>query len=402
MQKFFTLNDLDVRGKRVLVRVDFNVPLDKKTNDVADDKRIRESLPTIKYLIERKAKIILCSHLGRPDGKVVDSLRVDKVALRLGQLLNKKVKKLDDCVGDCVNKEVNKMKESDVILLENLRFHPEEELNDKKFSKQLAGLAELYVNDAFGTCHRAHASTYGVAKYLQSAVGFLVEKELKIMGKAMENPEKPFIGVIGGAKLGDERFADKINIMENLLSRVDNLLLGGAIIFTFLKAQGKNIGNSKVQEQFIDLAKKILENKKVVLPVDVVVADKFDANANSKVVDIDNIPNNWMGLDIGPKTIESYKHTLKNAKTVIWSGPMGVFEFEKFSSGTKEIAKFLSTLRAVTIVGGGDSAAAVEKFGYADKLTHVSTGGGASLEFFEGRKLPGIEALEESYKGFKQ
>ena len=284
MQKYFTLNDLDVRGKRVLVRVDFNVPLDKKTNDVADDKRIRESLPTIKYLVERKAKIILCSHLGRPDGKVVDSLRVDKVALRLEQLLNKKVKKLDDCVGDYVNKEVNKMKESDVILLENLRFHPEEELNDKKFSKQLAGLAELYVNDAFGTCHRAHASTYGVAKYLQSAVGFLVEKELKIMGKAMENPDKPFVGILGGVKV-----SDKIKVIENLLSKVDKLLLGGAMIFTFYKAQGIGVGASKVDEEGIKVAKKLL-NSKIVLPVDVVIADRFDANAITKIVDINNIP----------------------------------------------------------------------------------------------------------------
>jgi 3-phosphoglycerate kinase len=263
-------------------------------------------------------------------------------------------------------------------------------------------LAELYVNDAFGTCHRAHASTYGVTKFLKSAAGFLVEKELSIMGKAMENADRPFIAVIGGAKLGDEKFADKINIMENLLARVDRLLIGGAIIFTFFKAQGKSIGNSKVQEQFIGLAKKILNNKKIVLPVDVVVADRFDANADSKVADADNIPDGWMGLDIGPKTTENYKSILKGAKTVVWSGPMGVFEFEKFSDGTREMAKFLSNLNATTIVGGGDSAAAVEKFGYADKLTHVSTGGGASLEFFEGKKLPGIEALEKSYKKFNK
>ncbi|MDP3765780.1 MAG: phosphoglycerate kinase [Nanoarchaeota archaeon] len=401
MQKFFTLDDLDFTGKRVLVRVDFNVPLDKKTNEITDDKRVRESLPTIKYLIEKSAKTILCSHLGRPDGKFVDSLKMDKVASRLGQLLNKKVKKLNDCVGAYVKEEVMKMKDRDVIVLENLRFHPEEEANDANFSRQLADLAELYVNDAFGTCHRAHASTYGVTKYLKSAAGFLVEKELRIMGKAIENPEKPSVGIIGGAKLGDEKFADKINIMENLLSKVDKLLLGGAIIFTFFKAQGKNIGNSKVQEQFIDLAKKILHNKKVVLPVDVVVADKFDANADSKIVDVNNIPDGWIGLDIGPATIENYKEILKNAKTVVWSGPLGVFEFDKFANGTKQIAEFLSTLKATTIVGGGDSAAAVEKFGYGSKLTHVSTGGGASLEFFEGKKLPGIEALEDSYKRFR-
>ena len=396
MQQFFTLNNLDVKGKSVLVRADFNVPLDKKTNDVADDKRIRETLPTIKYLIERDAKVILCSHLGRPDGKVVDSLRMDNVASRLGKLLKKKVKKLNDCIGDNVRNEVMQMNNGDVIVLENLRFHPEEEANDKNFSKQLAELADFYVNDAFGTCHRAHASTYGITKYLKSAVGFLVEKELKVMGKALENPNKPFIALLGGAKI-----SDKIKVIENLLTKVDNLLIGGAMIFTFFKAQDKRVGKSMMEEDFVKLAKKFLNNPKISLPVDVVVADGFDANANAKIVDVDNIPNNWMGLDIGPKTIENYKAILKNAKTVIWSGPLGVFEFEKFANGTKEIAKFLSTLKSVTIVGGGDSAAAVEKFGYANKLTHVSTGGAASLEFFEGKKLSGIQALEESYKRFK-
>src|SRR3989338_444166 len=396
MHKFLTLNDLDVKGKRVLVRVDFNVPLDKKTNEVADDKKIRESLPTIKYLVEGNAKVILCSHLGRPDGKVVDSLRMDKVALKLGELLNNKVKKLNDCVGNEVKGEINKMKDGDVVVLENLRFHPEEEANDENFSKQLADLAELYANDAFGTCHRAHASTYGVTKYLKSAAGFLVEKELRVIGKAMEAPDKPFIGILGGAKI-----SDKIKVIENLLMKVDKLLIGGAMIFTFFKAQGKNIGVSKLEEKSIDLAGKLLQNNKIVLPVDVVVGDKFEANADSKVVAADNIPSNWIGLDIGPKTIKVYEEILKNAKTVVWSGPMGVFEFDKFANGTKQIAKFLSNTKAVTIVGGGDSAAAAEKFGFADKLTHVSTGGGASLEFFEGKKLPGIEALEESYKRFR-
>ncbi len=397
MQKFFTLNDLDVNGKKVLVRVDFNVPIDKKTNEITDDKRIRESLPTIKFLLERNAKVILCSHLGRPDGKVADSLRMGNVALKLGQLLKRKIKKLNDCVGSDVGREVSRMNNGDIVLLENLRFHGEEEANDENFSKQLADLAEVYVNDAFGTCHRAHASTFGVTKYLKSAAGLLVEKELRIMGKAMESPEKPFIGILGGAKI-----SDKIKVIENLLAKVDKLLIGGAMIFTFFKAQGRNVGASKVEDGYVDLAKKLLKNKKILLPVDVVVADNFDANANSKVVAANNIPNDWMGLDIGPETIQSYKKILKNAKTVVWSGPMGVFEFEKFATGTKEIAEFLSTLKATTIVGGGDSAAAVEKFGYAGKLTHVSTGGGASLEFFEGKKLPGIEALEESYKRLKQ
>ena len=396
MQKFFTLNDLDVKGKRILVRVDFNVPLDKKTGEITDDKRIRETLPTIKFLTGRNAKVILCSHLGRPDGKVVENLRMDKIANRMGQLLNKKINKLNDCVGDYVKEEVMKMGDGDVVLLENLRFHPEEEENDEIFSRQLADLAELYVNDAFGTCHRAHASTYGAAQYLKSAAGFLVEKELKIMGKAMENPDRPFIAILGGIKV-----SDKIKVIESLLNKVDKLLLGGAMIFTFYKAQGKNIGSSKVDENGIELAKKLMNNKKIVLPTDVVIADKFDANANSKIVDINSIPDGWMGLDIGPGTIDQYKKILSTAKTVVWNGPMGVFEFDKFSNGTKEIAKFLTTLKATTIIGGGDSAAAVEKFGCASKLTHVSTGCGASLEFFEGKKLPGIEALENSYKKFK-
>ncbi len=397
MPNFLTLNDLDVKGKRVLVRVDFNVPLDKKTHEIIDDKKIRESLPTIKSLIDRNAKVILCSHLGRPNRKIINSLKMDKVAVRLQRLMNKNVKKLNDCVGDHVKEDINKMNNGDIVLLENLRFHPEEEQNDESFSKQLADLAELYVNDAFGTCHRAHASTYGVTKYQKSAAGLLVEKELKIMGKALEASEKPFVAILGGAKI-----SDKIKVIENLLTKIDKMLLGGAMIFTFFKAQGKNVGKSIVEEDAINLAKKFFSNRKIFLPLDVVVADKFDANANSKVVDVDDIPNDWIGLDIGPNTIKEYKEILKNAKTVVWSGPLGVFEFEKFADGTKEIAKFLSTLEAVTIVGGGDTAAAVEKFGYADKLTHVSTGGGASLEFFEGKKLPGIEALEESYKRFKE
>ena len=396
MQKFFTLNDLDFGGKRVLVRVDFNVPIDKKTSQITDDKRIMESLPTIKYLVERHAKVILCSHLGRPDGKVVDSLRMDNVAKRLGDLLSRQVKKLNDCIGDGVKNEIHKMKDNDIAILENLRFHPEEEANDEKFSRQLADLAELYVNDAFGTCHRAHASTYGVTKYLKSAAGFLVEKELRVMGKAMEAPDRPFVAILGGVKI-----SDKIKVIENFLGKVDKLLIGGAMIFNFYKAQGKNIGKSIVEEQSIDLAKRLLQNSKIVLPTDIVIADKFDANAESMVVDANKIPDDWLGLDIGPATIMNYEGILKNAKTVVWSGPMGVFEFEKFAEGTREIARFLSGLNAVTIVGGGDSAAAVEKFGFANKLTHVSTGGGASLEFFEGRKLPGIEALEESYRRFK-
>src|SRR3989344_4060703 len=346
MKKFFTLNDLDVKGKRVLVRVDFNVPLDKKTNGITDDKRIRETLPTIKFLLERNAKVILCSHLGRPDGKIVDSLRMDKVAAKLQQLLDKKVKKLGDCAGDFVKEEISKMNGGDVVVLENLRFHPEEEADDENFSRQLADLAELYVNDAFGTCHRAHASTYGVTKHLKSAAGFLVEKELNVMGKAMENPDKPFIGILGGAKI-----SDKIKIIENLLLKVDKLLLGGAMIFTFYKAQGKNIGASKFDEVGVELAKKLLQNPKIILPTDVVVADKFDANAEAKIVDVDSMPDAWLGLDIGPETIKNYKQILSTAKTIVWNGPMGVFEFEKFAAGTKEIAEFMTTIKAVTIIG---------------------------------------------------
>ncbi len=398
MQSFFTLNDLDVRGKRVFVRVDFNVPLDKKNGaDIVDDKKIRESLPTIRFLIERGAKVILCSHLDRPGGTVVESLRLDKVSFRLREMLNKNVKKMNDCTGDYVKEEVMKMRNGDIILLENIRFYPGEEANDKNFSRKLAELAELYVDDAFGTCHRAHASTCGVAKYLKSAAGFLVEKDLKVLGNIMQSPKNPFIAIIGGGKI-----SDKIKVIENLLNKVDVLLLGGALIYTFFKAQGKNIGLSKLEKEYIDLAIKLLKNKKIMLPTDVVIGDKFSINSdvNSKIVDVNNIPDDWMGLDIGPETIKSYKKVLKDAKTVLWSGPMGLFENEKFTDGTKEILKFLSNLEAITIVGGGDTAAAVEKFGFVNKLTHVSTGGGASLEFFEGKKLPGVSALEESYKKF--
>lgn len=395
MDKFFTLKDLDVRGKRVLVRVDFNVPLDKKTGDITDDKRLRESLPTIQYLVKNKAKIILCSHLGRPDGKVVDSLRMGRIAERLGRLMDKKVKKLDDCIGEDVKKETGAMREGDIVVLENLRFHAEEEANDDKFSKQLSELADLYVNDAFGSCHRAHASTYGVTKYLKSAAGLLVEKELKIMGRAMESPERPFAAILGGAKV-----SDKIRVIENLLKRADKILIGGAMMFTFFKALNYEIGKSKCEDELVHYARKMMDNDRLHLPTDVVVADRFDANAASSTVKASEIPKDMMGLDIGPETIAEFKGHLKNAKTVVWSGPLGVFEFDKFANGTMEIAKFLATLKAVTIAGGGDTAAAADKFGVAGKLTHVSTGGGASLEFFEGKKLPGIEALEQSYNKY--
>lgn len=396
MQKFFTLKDLKLDGKRVLVRVDFNVPLDKKTSEITDDKRIRETLPTIQYLVKSNAKTILCSHLGRPDGKVVESLRMDKVADRLGQLLGKKIKKLDDCIGDDVKTKLSEMNGGDVALLENLRFHAEEEANDNKFSKQLAELADLYVNDAFGTCHRAHASTYGAAKYLQSAAGFLVEKELRVMGKAMESPDRPLVAILGGAKV-----SDKIKVIENLLKKSDKLLIGGAMMFTFFKAEDFEVGASKVEDDYVEYAKKLMKNDKIHLPTDVIAADRFAPDANTEVVKASEIPKGMMGMDIGPETIEACKMHLEKAKTIIWSGPLGVFEFDKFANGTREIAEFIAELSATTIVGGGDTAAAVDKFGVAGKLTHVSTGGGASLEFFEGKKLPGIEALEKSYKEFR-
>ncbi|MBI2650324.1 phosphoglycerate kinase [Candidatus Woesearchaeota archaeon] len=389
MQKFFTLSDLNVKRKRVLVRVGMDMPIDKEGN-ITNDKRIIEGLPTIKYLLGHDAKqVIILNHMGRPKNKTDSNLNHDKLAKKLSQYLGVKVAKIDDCIDV-------KLPNEKTLLLENVRFHPEETENNEEFAKKLADLGDIFVNDAFSVSHREQASITGIPKFLQSCAGLLLEKELRVMGKAMENPDKPFVAILGGVKI-----SDKIKVIENLLAKVDKMLIGGAMIFTFFKAQGKDIGTSKVENDCIDLAKKLLKNKKIMLPVDVVVADKFDANANSKVADIDGIEDGWIGLDIGPETIKSYKEILKNAKTIVWNGPMGVFEFDKFANGTREIAKFLSALKAVTIIGGGDSAAAVEKFGYADKLTHVSTGGGASLEFFEGKKLPGIAALEESYKRFR-
>ncbi len=402
MQKFLTLNDIDVNGKRVLVRVDFNVPI--KGGKIGDVTRLKASIPTIEYLIKNKCKLILMSHLGRPkelfdEGKTLDDVKKEltlkPIAKELENLLGKKVFFAENSITQ--DSVISHIPNEDIVLLENIQFHKGETKNDEIFGKKLASLADVYVNDGFGQSHREYASFCAIPKFLPSCAGLLVEKELRIMGKAMENPDRPFVAILGGVKI-----SDKIKVIENLLEKVDKMLIGGAMIFTFFKAQGINVGNSKIEEEQVDLAKKLLKNKKIILPNDVVVADKFDSNANSKVVDADHIPDGWMGLDIGPKTIENYKEVLKSAKTVVWSGPMGVFEFEKFANGTKEIAKFLSHLKATTIVGGGDSAAAVEKFGYANKLTHVSTGGGASLEFFEGKKLPGIEALEESYKKFRK
>ena len=376
------------------MRVDFNVPLDDKLN-ITDDMRIRAALPTIKYAIDKGAKVILMSHLGRPDGKVVDSMRLTPVAERLGDLLGKKVIKTDDCVGDAVKKTVAAMKPGDVVLLENLRFHAEEEKDDPVFAKELALLGDVFVNDAFGTAHRAHASTEGVTKYLPSVAGFLMEKEIEYLGRAVDNPERPFVAILGGAKV-----KDKIKVIDNLLNKVDALLIGGGMAYTFLKAEGKSIGASKLDKDGFDTAKAALDKaakKKIpmLLPVDNIAADKFDANANIKTVGED-IPDGWMGLDIGPKTVKLFEDKLKTAKTVVWNGPLGVFEMDKFSKGTEDVARFLTNLKGcTTVIGGGDTAAAMSKFKVEDRMTHISTGGGASLEYLEGKGLPGIDALQD-------
>ncbi|MGI6165760.1 MAG: phosphoglycerate kinase [Limnochordia bacterium] len=392
MQKM-SVRDIDVKNKTVLVRVDFNVPM--QDGQITDDNRIQAALPTITYLIEQGAKVVLCSHLGRPKGKVVSELRLDPVAKRLSELLNQEVTKVDDCVGPVVEEVVAKMEAKDVVLLENLRFHGEEEKNAAAFAQQLASIADIYVNDAFGAAHRAHASTEGVAKHIPGVAGFLMEKEISVMGKALENPKRPFVAILGGAKV-----KDKIGVIQNLLSKVDSLLIGGGMAYTFLKAQGLEIGNSLLDEDGLGLAKELMDlaEKKGVnmfLPVDVVVAQEFAPDSPHKTVDVKEIPADWMGLDIGPKTRAQFARVIKRAKTVVWNGPMGVFEMDAFAKGTFEVAQALADADAVTIIGGGDSAAAVEKAGLAEKITHVSTGGGASLEFLEGKALPGVEALKD-------
>ena len=386
------LKDLDVKGKRVFVRADFNVPLDG--DRITVDTRIRSALPTIQYLLENDAKVILASHLGRPKGKVVEKYSLAPVAKHLSELLGRDVVKADDCIGPAVQELALKLQPGEVLLLENLRFHAEEEKNDPAFAKELASLAEVYVNDAFGTAHRAHASTAGIAAYLPAAAGFLLEKELKFLGEALENPQRPFVAILGGAKV-----SDKIGVIQNLLGKVDKLLIGGGMSYTFLKARGLEIGKSLLEADKMDLARQLEEEAKargveLLLPVDVVVADEFSETANRKAVSVEEIPADWEGMDIGPKTIELFQKALAGAKTVVWNGPLGVFEMEPFSTGTKAIAEALANLTdATTIIGGGDSAAAVEQLGYADKITHISTGGGASLEFLEGKELPGVAAL---------
>ncbi len=389
-----TISDVDLKGKRVLMRVDFNVPLDDNLN-ITDDIRIKAAIPTIKYAIEKGAKVILMSHLGRPDGQVNEKLRLAPVAARLEKLLGKKVLALKDCVGDEVKKTVSAMKPGDVVLLENLRFHAEEEKNDPNFAKELASLGDVFVNDAFGTAHRAHASTGGVTHYLPSVAGFLLEKEIRYLGNTVDDPKRPFVAILGGAKV-----KDKIKVIDNLLNKVDALLIGGGMAYTFLKAKGKTIGTSKFDKDGFDTAKAALDkaakkNIPILLPIDHVIGDKFDANANTKVVSED-IPDGWMGLDIGPKTIKLFEDKLKGSRTIVWNGPLGVFEMDKFARGTEEVAKYIAALKGVTsIIGGGDTAAAMSKFKLDNKMTHISTGGGASLEYLEGRGLPGIDALND-------
>lgn len=393
------LSAQDVAGKRVLVRADFNVPLDND-GKITDDTRIRAALPTIQDLVSKGAKVILTSHFGRPKGKPVESMRLTPVAARLSELLGKPVIKPNDCIGEEVKRQVDAMADGQVILLENVRFHAEEEANDPEFAKALAANADIYVNDAFGTAHRAHASTEGVTRYLSPSVaGYLIEKELQYLQAAIESPQRPLAAIVGGSKV-----SSKIGVIETLLDKVDKLFIGGGMIFTFYKARGLAVGGSLVEEDKLELAKTLEAKAKekgveFLLPTDVVVADKFAADANSKTVSIDAIPDGWMGLDIGPDSIKTFQEALKTCKSVIWNGPMGVFEFPKFAAGTEGIAKTLATLTpqgVTTIIGGGDSVAAVEQAGLADQMSHISTGGGASLELLEGKILPGIAALDEA------
>ena len=388
-----TIKDVDIKGKRVLMRVDFNVPLNKDLN-IEDDTRITAALPTIKYAINNGAKLILMSHLGRPKG-VSEKERLTSVAKRLSELIEKPIQKLDDCIGPSVQKAVSDMKDGDVVLLENLRFHAEEEKNNSEFAKNLASLGEIYVNDAFGTAHRAHASTEGVTKYIKICVaGFLLAKEIEYFDKALSNPPKPFVAILGGAKV-----SDKIMVIENLMKKVDAILIGGCMAYTFLKAQGMEIGSSKLEADKIDVAKSIMKKAKelgvkIVLPIDHLIADKVDAVSNTRVV-TDSVPQGWMALDVGPKTVDEFKKELRNAKMIIWNGPLGVFEITKFSRGTEDVARFIAGLKTISIIGGGDTASAIAKFGLEHAMSHISTGGGASLEYMEGKVLPGVAALND-------
>lgn len=388
-----SVRDIDVQGKRVFVRVDFNVPLENGA--ITDDTRIRETLPTIRFLMEKGAKVILASHLGRPNGEVNEALRLTPAAVRLSELLGKPVAKADEAIGEAVQAQVAALQNGDVLLLENVRFYPGEEKNDAELSKAFAALADIYVNDAFGAAHRAHASTAGIAQYIPAVSGLLMEKELEVLGKALFNPDRPFTAIVGGAKV-----KDKIAVIEKLIDIADNIIIGGGLSYTFLKAQGHEIGKSLLDASKLDLVLGFIEKAKAkgvnfLLPEDIVVTDDFSPTANTQIVAIDSIPADWEGIDIGPKTREKYAKVIADSKLVVWNGPMGVFEMEPFSHGTRAVANAVAETSGYTVIGGGDSAAAVEKFHLADKMDHISTGGGASLEFMEGKELPGVIALND-------
>lgn len=394
--KKLTVKDINLKGKRVLIRVDFNVPLNKETGEISDDTRIRESLPTIEHILKDGGKAILMSHLGRPDGKVVPSMSLTPVAKRLGELLGVNVEMAPDCIGEKVKSIVNEMKEGECVLLENLRFYPEEEKNDKEFARKLSEFGDVYVNDAFGTAHRAHASTEGVAHFFNEKVaGFLMEKEILYLGEALENPKRPFVALLGGAKI-----SDKIQVIQNLLPRLESLLIGGGMAFTFYSAQGLEVGKSILEKDSVDFAKDLLksEGEKIFLPPDCVVVDNIDLPTQMKTVLSDNIPDDMIGVDIGEESVRVFSKILKGAKTILWNGPVGIFEIDKYAGGTMEIAKILGKVTeegATTIVGGGDSVSAIFKSGCASKISHISTGGGASLEFLSGKTLPGIGVLKD-------
>lgn len=390
-----TIKDVVLKDKKVIVRVDFNVPIDKKTKAISDDTRIRAALPTLTYILaQHPKKLILMTHLGRPNGTVKEELRLNPIAKRLQELLKVPIKKLDDCIGDNVKKAITETKET-VILLENLRFYPQEEENDPEFAKKLASLADIYVNDAFGTAHRAHASTEGIAHDLPAVAGFLLDKEIEYLGKALESPARPFCVILGGAKV-----SDKIGVIENLLGKTNALVIGGGMAYTFLKAQGVNIGNSILEADKIDLAQETLKKAKkqnvtISLPIDHMIVNNIESPKKIETTKDQTIPDGMIAVDIGPQTIELFKKTLRNAKTICWNGPLGIFENDQYARGTKEIAEFIATLKTTSIIGGGDTASAIAKFGVENKMTHISTGGGASLEFMEGKILPGIAALQD-------
>ncbi len=389
-----TMKDIQLEGKRVFCRVDFNVPMEN--GQITDATRIRAAIPTIEYMVEQGAKVILASHLGRPNGEVNEEMRLTTAGEKLSELIGKPVLKLDTSIGQEVEQAIASMKNGDIVLLENVRFHAGEEKNDADLAKSFADLADVFVNDAFGAAHRAHASTAGIADYIPAVSGLLIEKELEVLGKALSTPERPFTAIIGGAKV-----KDKIGVINHLLDKVDNLIIGGGLAYTFLKAQGYEIGKSLLEEDKIELAKSFIQKAKdngvnLYLPIDVTVADDFSKDANTKVVKNDAIPADWEGLDIGTETAELYAKVIEESKLIIWNGPMGVFELEPFAGGTKRVAQAMAVTAGYTVIGGGDSAAAVEKFGVADRMDHISTGGGASLEFMEGKDLPGVSALNDN------